>query len=217
MKKLSILMLGIIIGVALAITTSAYASDITSLIGRTIQSEFPVTIEGKELSKKALVIDGTSYVPLRAFGDAIGYDSMFDAELGITFKLNEAKKMQIQKTVEQYKAEAKQEEDDGNKKITDKNAASNKLFQQKIQIDKVINEKKSKIVSTQGVIKTYSDPVMQHDEKIAHPDRDFDAWYKKFTDDLAQMNADLLLLQNQSNDLQKQLDTLNGVTPTPTP
>lgn len=202
--------IGTIFGFLLAVTTSVYANDVTTLIGKTIQAEFPVTINGKVLEKKALVIDGTSYVPLRIIGEAIGYESSFNTDLGITFKLSEANKMANQKTVEQYKVEAKQEEDTMNKKVTQKNVDSDKLYQQKIQIDKLINDKKSKIIANQGIIRIYSDPVMQHDEKIAHPDRDFDTWYKKFNDDLTQMNADLLVLQGQLSDIQTQIDTLNA-------
>jgi len=81
MKKLII---GILIGFVLSFAASAYADELKSLIGRTIEGEFPVTVDGKRLENKAIVIDGTSYLPVRAIADAVYQDVHFDADLGIT-------------------------------------------------------------------------------------------------------------------------------------
>lgn len=82
-------MIGGIAGFLLATTLSAHAEEITSLIGKTIQGAFPFQIEGKTLATPAIVVDGTSYLPVRALGEATGYDVSFDADLGISLKKKE--------------------------------------------------------------------------------------------------------------------------------
>jgi hypothetical protein len=77
-------LIGTIFGFALAFSLSAHADDIKSLIGKSVQGSFPVTIEGRSLDKQAIVIDGTSYLPVKSFGDAVGYDAKFNASSGIT-------------------------------------------------------------------------------------------------------------------------------------
>lgn len=76
-------LIGIFIGVALTISSSAFATDVITLIGQKIQGELPVKINGVELEKPAIVINGTSYLPNRAIADALGMDIKFDADLGI--------------------------------------------------------------------------------------------------------------------------------------
>jgi hypothetical protein len=75
--------IGMFIGVALTISTSVFAEDVITLIGQKIQGEFPVKINGEQLEKPAIVINGTSYLPNRAIADALGMDIKFDADLGI--------------------------------------------------------------------------------------------------------------------------------------
>jgi hypothetical protein len=81
--------LGAIVGVLLTLSATTYADDITSLIGKTVQGVFPVKVNGDALAKTAIVIDGTSYLPVRAIGDAVGYDVSFNADLGIELKKKE--------------------------------------------------------------------------------------------------------------------------------
>lgn len=89
-------LIGMIVGIALTISATTYADDITSLIGKTVQGVFPVKVNGDILAKTAIVIDGTSYLPVRAIGDAIGYDVSFNADLGIELKQKEIPTMSIE-------------------------------------------------------------------------------------------------------------------------
>lgn len=75
--------LGGIVGFILAFTVSAHA-EVVSMIGKVIDGAFPVKVDGKTLDTQAIVVEGTSYLPVRAFGDATGYDVKFDADMGIT-------------------------------------------------------------------------------------------------------------------------------------
>lgn len=73
-------------GFALAFTVSAHAEEAVSFIGRTVQGAFPVKLNGQTLNNQAIVVDGTSYLPVRAMGEALGYDIFFDADMGITLQ-----------------------------------------------------------------------------------------------------------------------------------
>ncbi|CAN7361868.1 hypothetical protein [Paenibacillus sp. LjRoot56] len=79
MKKF---ILGLIVGVSVTAAGSAYADDIV-MVGKTIQGQFPVKISGSQLDTQAIVVDGTSYLPVRSIGEALNMDVKFDAELGI--------------------------------------------------------------------------------------------------------------------------------------
>lgn len=85
--KMKKFILGLTVGILISMSASVYGADIvTSIIGKQIQGEFPVKINGKALEKQAAVIDGTSYLPVRAMGDALNMDVSFDAELGIELR-----------------------------------------------------------------------------------------------------------------------------------
>lgn len=225
MKKISILMLGIIIGTALAITTSVYAADIQSLIGKTIQGEFPIKIEGKELSKKALVIDGTSYVPLRVFGEAIGYESSFDAELGITFKVSEVKKMANQQSVEESKMQAKAEEDQMNAKTAKKNVKYNEIgqVQGKININNNLIKSKQESIDQINVlidkrIANKTDASDAEKERINEGVKQLESEVQGYKDDITTLQAQIPDLQKQIDVIQKEIDDLDTqLVPTSTP
>ncbi|MFB0847344.1 hypothetical protein [Paenibacillus oleatilyticus] len=75
--------IGGLVGFVLALGVSVQAEEIQTAVGKVIQGEFPVTIGDKQFTNKAIVVDGTSYFPVREYGEANGYDVKFDADLGI--------------------------------------------------------------------------------------------------------------------------------------
>jgi len=74
MKKI---LLGFIIGVLVTFPLYALANTV-SLIGKTVDSEVPVKLDGKYLGTKAIAIQGTSYLPVRSLTEAIGYNVQYD-------------------------------------------------------------------------------------------------------------------------------------------
>lgn len=67
MKKI---FLGMIIGFIISFATSTYASFI---IGKVVDGTFPLKINGKQAGKDVIVIEGTSYLPVRVAGELFGY------------------------------------------------------------------------------------------------------------------------------------------------
>ncbi|RAU96849.1 stalk domain-containing protein [Paenibacillus sp. YN15] len=71
-----------ILGAALATATGALADGV-SLIGKSFDGQFSVTINGKKIDAAAGVSEGTSYLPVRAVGEALGLAVDFDSKEGI--------------------------------------------------------------------------------------------------------------------------------------
>lgn len=75
--------IGGLVGFCLSFGFGAHA-EVVNMIGKAIDGAFPVKLDGKELDNQAIVVEGTSYLPVRAIGEAIGYKVGFDADLGIS-------------------------------------------------------------------------------------------------------------------------------------
>lgn len=69
--------IGVIIGAAITISGQALAETVSN-VGKKIQNEYEVYVDGTLLAKEAIVVDGTSYTPNRVLADAVGYDVAFE-------------------------------------------------------------------------------------------------------------------------------------------
>lgn len=78
--KMKKVFLGIIIGFCLSFSITAYAQEIQSMIGKLVSGQFPVIVDGETLVNPAIVVEGTSYLPVRSFGEKMGYKVIFDTE-----------------------------------------------------------------------------------------------------------------------------------------
>lgn len=74
--------IGAIIGSALTIGITAHA-EVSDMIGKVVDGVFPVTVDGELLANEAIVIQGTSYLPVREFSETLGYEVSFDMIEGI--------------------------------------------------------------------------------------------------------------------------------------
>lgn len=72
----------------LVISATAYASDIQTLVGRAIEGTFAVQLSGEKLENKAIVIDGTSYLPVREIAEKMNLKVDFDMERGVILESN---------------------------------------------------------------------------------------------------------------------------------
>lgn len=89
MKKWQHTMAGVVIGAGLAFSFSAAAEEVQSIIGKTVSTEYSVTVNGEQLQAKAGAIDGTSYLPVRAVSDALNLSVSFDPSTGISLETKE--------------------------------------------------------------------------------------------------------------------------------
>ncbi len=90
MKKF---VMGLILGAGLAFTFSAQADEIKSFVGLTVQNELPVTIDGEVIADSGLIINNKGYLPMRAIGEAVGFEVGFDGSTG--FSLNKPSKPEV--------------------------------------------------------------------------------------------------------------------------
>lgn len=63
---------GFLAGAVFVLSATAFADDIQSLIGKKIQGETVVELNGQALDT-AIIVDGKSYAPVRTIGEAAGY------------------------------------------------------------------------------------------------------------------------------------------------
>lgn len=78
--------IGIFIGFCLSFAVGAHA-EVSSFVGRVVEGMFPVTYNAAPLGD-ALVLDGTTYLPVRKLGEALGLTVSFDADLGVNLTKN---------------------------------------------------------------------------------------------------------------------------------
>jgi hypothetical protein len=69
---------GFLAGTVFAISATAFADDIQSLIGKKVQAEYTVQVNGKVLN--TVVVEGKNYAPVRAIGEAAGYSVVVDGK-----------------------------------------------------------------------------------------------------------------------------------------
>jgi len=79
MKKLIV---GVIIGLALGFTFSAGANTI---IGKAVDTIYPLFIDGTRSPVDAVSIEGTSYIPVRKAGEMFGYEVQYNDTTGEIF------------------------------------------------------------------------------------------------------------------------------------
>lgn len=85
---------GFLAGTVFAVSATAFADTIPSLIGKKVQAQYTVEVNGKVL--KTVVVDGSNYAPVRALGEAVGYEA---ASEGKKVVLSEVKAVDEIKTL----------------------------------------------------------------------------------------------------------------------
>lgn len=79
--------LGLFVGVFVATSGTALATDgIKNMVDKVVQGQFPVKVNGEYTDTPAIVIDGQSFLPVRSFGETVGYAVYFDAAGEIMLK-----------------------------------------------------------------------------------------------------------------------------------
>lgn len=97
MKKF---MTGLIAGMLFMVSMTTFAEEIESYIGKVIEGQFPVIVDGQKVDKPGLVIEGTTYLPVRATAELFGYDIAFIDSQVILNKKVVATVQEVEKPVE---------------------------------------------------------------------------------------------------------------------
>lgn len=71
MKKTAML---IMLGAAFLFATNAYGSELASVVGKKVGSTMKLLIDGQQAPSDVIIVEGASYLPVRASADLFGYD-----------------------------------------------------------------------------------------------------------------------------------------------
>ncbi|MED1780537.1 hypothetical protein P4V43_01715 [Brevibacillus fortis] len=74
--------IGTLFGLLIGTSISVHA-EVVSLVGKVVEGELPVNINGKTFNNKAIVVDGRAYLPVHAIGDTLGYNASLVPNEGI--------------------------------------------------------------------------------------------------------------------------------------
>lgn len=187
--------LAFVAGAVFATAGSVYADEIKTMIGKQIEGQFPVKVNGVPLEQQAIVVDGTSHLPVRAVADALNMDIVFDSDLGIEVsEKEEAQDMPI--TVPQD-----QEEKAGDTPNYGVPPISKEDFLKDRGIDPVEN----KIKGIENQIKqielqiTFHESVARQSEKDGDTDNAQEMWeaVEQFKSELESLKAEKAALEQQ--------------------
>lgn len=81
MRKFGLIMVGIIIGVAISIPLQAVAESL-SKVGKQVEVEVPVRVNGELLDTPAIGIEGITYTPARSLAETLGAEVDWDGDAG---------------------------------------------------------------------------------------------------------------------------------------
>jgi hypothetical protein len=194
MKKIGTLIIGIIIGVGLTLSPQIYGASV-KLLGKDVDNQLEVKLNDKVIGQAA-VIEGTSYIPVRAFANEYQLEVAVDSK-SITL---------TSPTAEENAKEAQRQQDESDKatKITTLNS--------QIEISKANVESYSNGV--EYAEKKLASVKISYDEVMSNPNgsqeyKDSETKrYEGFKQTLE--NAKALLAKEQANlaDLESQLAAL---------
>ncbi|GAV11278.1 hypothetical protein [Paenibacillus sp. NAIST15-1] len=91
LNKAKYVVVGAVVGSLLTVSASVFADNIQTLLGKKVDKEYTVKINGKSISDKAIAVDGKAHLPVRSISDALGanVDSVNNGVISLTTKENE--------------------------------------------------------------------------------------------------------------------------------
>lgn len=190
-------------GILVAIGTSAAYAEVTSMIGKRVDGQFPLKIGGELSEIPAITIDGVSYIPLRAAGELFGAKvSWLDGEI-IMEKTNDiggatpptAEEMAEIARIEQERL--LQETEKKNEVLIQISHLRGKI--QTLQFK--INALKREIESREESLKKMPEYVISNGERVLYEGSDLQ---KKHQEDLANLKAELAELEAELAELDRQ-------------
>lgn len=190
-------------GILVAIGTSAAYAEVTSMIGKQVDGQFPLKIGGELSEVPAITIDGVSYIPLRAAGEIFGAKvSWLDGEI-IMEKTNGIGGA-TPPTAEEMAEIARIEQE----RLLEETEKKNEILMQKSRLrgeiqtlQFKINALKREIESREEGMKKMPEYVFSNGELVPYEGSELQ---KKHQEDLAKLKQELADLEAQLADLEQQ-------------
>jgi hypothetical protein len=162
--------IGTLFGLFLATAAGANAQEVTKLIDSVVQGVFPVTVEGNSVGD-AIVVNDKTYLPVREFGEAVGYKVTFTEDREVVLTKTEESKPNVpittpiqndipQKTLDEQITELNEK-----LKSEKSNLESNKLFKQ--QYENLLTIPNAKKESIQKSIDDANQKIADSEKRIA--------------------------------------------------
>jgi len=194
-------------GILVAIGTSAAYAEVTSMIGKQVDGQFPLKIGGELSEVPAITIDGVSYIPLRAAGEIFGAKvSWLDGEI-VMEKTNDiggaapptAEEMAEIARIEQERL--LEETEKKNEILMQKSRLRGEIEGQITLLNFKIKKLRMEIESREEGMKKTPEYVFSNGELVPYEGSELQ---KKHQEDLANLRAELAELEAQLAELEKQ-------------
>lgn len=214
-KDLSLVLSGVVLGIGILYAPTIYAAT-SSLLGTKVDKVMTVKLDDKKIGD-AVVINGTSYLPVRATANAFNAEvAVNSSEISLTSGNDVADEPVIEgaKTAEQNAEIAKEQQ----KESEANTAKMNKLYTDKRAVEVKIEKAESLTLIVNGEsYKRLQDKVKLFEERVSsYPDRpEFVIELESYKSDLAIMDksiadakANLPIWEKELADLEAQLAAL---------
>ena len=208
MKKNTVV--AFIAGIMLAVSTSVVYAEVSSLIGKRVDGQIPLIINGVASANPAVTIEGVSYIPLRAAGQLFGYDvAWIDGE--VVMEQSQVNKAD-QPTAEELAEIARVEQERLNQEAMEQNAQAKTSNSEVLRLTLNIEGKQRDV----GLIKSRISEIEKKIEEnppytsingpttykeSPHYERDL-AILEKLRSDLATLEAELAALETEKSALE---------------
>lgn len=188
-------------GILVAIGTSAAYAEVTSMIGKRVDGQFPLKIGGELSEIPAITIEGVSYIPLRAAGELFGAQvSWMDGE--IIMQPNQ--ESVIREDLQELARQQQEEFDRKSERINEYARARNKLTTEIENLKVKMKFLKMEMGSIESKIEENPEYI-----SVEGPVRYKDTpQYQRDLDRIAQLKSEIETIQSEISDLEAQLADL---------
>lgn len=163
MKKF---IMGLIVGLCIGLPISTMAD---SMIGKRIETEVPIKLDGEYLPINAIGLEGRTYAPVRALAEALGKEVDWDGEVIIKSpdKLEESKQGGDRQVNEQQDNEEVNNRIEMLKSLIDGNKGAIEIYKETIKMNERIGTPKEANENLERTIKQLEEEIERYQQELA--------------------------------------------------